>query len=299
MFQVTDLVNYEKNHSFSPCVPFFYGMESCTKGHSYGPRIRDYILIHFVLSGKGTVDVDDRKYSLTSNEAFIIPANSKCRYIADQSEPWEYCWVAFYAPLDVLPMILPIPSKPYIYQNINVQYIKSIILKVIAKQFSFQKNIYSEKEFDSRHLHLASNFDIALSFDMTASLYQILSYIIIRNKGIFSEKERRLHDIKKYIDCYYNEPIQVKTIAREFSIHPNYLTSAFKAEFGTSPKQYIMNKRMSAACNFLETSDYSIKDISYMVGYENQLEFSQLFKKTVGKSPTAYRKNLVQTKRRN
>lgn len=293
MFQITDLVNNEKNRSFSPCIPFFYGIECCTKGHSYGPRIRDYILIHFVLSGKGIVDVDDTEYNLTSDQAFIIPANSKCRYIADKSEPWEYCWAAFYAPSDILPMILPVPSEPHIYHNINAQYIKKIILKIIAKHFSFQKNIYSEKEFDSSHFHLATNFDVAFSYDMTASLYQILSYIITRNKGISTEKKQRLHDIKKYIDCYYNEPIQVQTIAREFAIHPNYLTSAFKEEFGISPKQYIIDKRISAACNFLETSAYSIKDISYMVGYKNQLEFSQLFKKAVGKSPTAYRSKYI------
>ncbi len=65
MFQITDLVNNEENRSFSPCIPFFYGIECCTKGHSYGPRIRDYILIHFVLSGKGIVDVDDTEYNLT------------------------------------------------------------------------------------------------------------------------------------------------------------------------------------------------------------------------------------------
>jgi len=289
MFQITDLVNYEEDSSFSPCIPFLFGIEQCTKGHSYGPRIRDYILIHFVLSGKGSVDVDGTTYILSSGQAFIIPANSKCSYTVDRTDPWEYCRVAFYASSDILPLLLPVPSSSYIHQNINVQYIKNIILRMISRQFSFQKNAYAEKEFNSEHLHLTTNFDVAFSFDMTASLYQILSYLITRNKGISTEKEQRLQDIRKYMDCYYNEPIQVKTIAREFSIHPNYLTSLFKSAFGISPKQYIINKRISAAYNFLETSNHSIRDIAYMVGYENQLEFSQIFKKAVGKSPTAYR----------
>ncbi|MEZ3486555.1 MAG: AraC family transcriptional regulator [Lachnospiraceae bacterium] len=198
--------------------------------HSYGPRIRDYILIHFVLSGKGSVDVDGTTYILSSGQAFVIPANSKCSYIADKTDPWEYCWVAFYASSDILPLLLPVSSRAYIHQNINVQYIKNIILRMISRQFSFQKNAYAEKEFNSE-----------------------------------------------------------QKIAREFSIHPNYLTSLFKSAFGISPKQYIINKRISTSCNFLETSNHSIRDIAYMVGYENQLEFSQIFKKAVGKSPTAYR----------
>ena len=45
MYQITDILNYE-NHTFSSCIPLFWGMENCAKGHSYGPRTRDYILIH-------------------------------------------------------------------------------------------------------------------------------------------------------------------------------------------------------------------------------------------------------------
>lgn len=251
--------------------------------------MRDYIIIHFILTGKGAITVENITYNLSSGQAFIIPANSCCWYIADKSDPWSYCWMSFYASSDILSLLIPSPSKPYIQQNINVQYIKSIILNIITKHFTFQKHQYSDEEFDSDHLHLSTNFDISFSFDMTASLYQILSYLISRNTIITTEKENRINDIKKYIECYYNEPLQIKKVAKEFSVHPNYLTSQFKATFGVSPKRYIINKRISVACNLLENSNYSIKEISYMVGYNNQLDFCQLFKKIIGKSPTIYR----------
>lgn len=290
MFQITDLVNHEKDSPFYPCIPVFYGIETCTGGHSYGPRIRDYILIHFVLSGKGTVVVDGQSWKLAGDQAFIIPAHSRCSYSADQEDPWEYCWAAFYASGDILPMLLPDPSRPCIRQGVNVQYVKNIILKLVSGHFSFPSNPYLEKEFDSGHLHLANNFDLSFSYEMTAALYQILSYLMMRNQDRPTERYRRLQDIKRYLDCYYNEPIQIRAVAREFSIHPNYLTALFRAEFGVSPRQYVISRRISRACYLLETTDYPVKDIANMVGYEDQLAFSQMFKKVTGKPPSACRR---------
>lgn len=288
MYQITDLINYE-NNTFSPCIPLFWGIESCTKGHSYGPRKRDYILIHFVLSGTGSVIVDDNKYKINANQAFIIPANTTCQYIADNINPWRYCWVAFYASPNLLQMLFSYSSDLYICKNINVQYIKNIFLKIIARHFSFRDNQYWKEEFSSKHLHLSNNMDISFSYDLAAALYEILSYLTCQNNSQSTESDKRLNEIKNYIDCYYNEPLQIQEIAKEFSVHPSYLIAEFKKKYGIPPKQYIINKRMSVAYKLLENSDCPIKDISYMIGYKNQLEFSSLFKKITGISPTIYR----------
>ena len=298
MFQITDLVNYERDSPFYPCIPLFFGIETCTGGHSYGPRIRDYILIHFVLSGKGTVTVDDQTYQLAPEQAFIIPARSRCWYSADREDPWEYCWAAFYAGEEILPMLLPDPSRPCIRQGVNVRYVKDIILKLIASHFSFPSNSYPEKEFDSAHLHLANNFDLSFSYEMSAALYQILSYMMIQNRDQTTERQRRLQGIKRYLDCCYNEPVRIREVAREFSIHPNYLTALFKEEFGVSPKQYVINRRICEACYLLETTDYPVKDISNMVGYEDQLAFSQIFKRAMGKPPSACRRRKTEKSRK-
>ena len=57
-----------------------------------------------------------------------------------------------------------------------------------------------------------------------------------------------------------------------------------------SPVQYILSLRMLNAQSLLERTNYSIKEISEIVGYENPLYFSRVFKKEIGKSPAQYRK---------
>ena len=56
------------------------------------------------------------------------------------------------------------------------------------------------------------------------------------------------------------------------------------------PMQYILSIRIANAQNLLETTAYTVSEIAAIVGYDNPLYFSRLFKKQLGMSPTEYRK---------
>ena len=64
----------------------------------------------------------------------------------------------------------------------------------------------------------------------------------------------------------------------------------FTAVFGMAPKQYIMDLRVRNAQILLETSDGTVNEIARIVGYENPMYFSRLFRKAKGLSPLKYRK---------
>ena len=57
--------------------------------------------------------------------------------------------------------------------------------------------------------------------------------------------------------------------------------------------QYIMSRRIGKAQSLLISTDYSITDIAFMVGYHDSNYFINIFKKTVGTSPLKYRKSWV------
>ena len=56
--------------------------------------------------------------------------------------------------------------------------------------------------------------------------------------------------------------------------------------------QYVLSLRITNAENLLETTEYNIAEISNIVGYENPLYFSRIFKKQKGLSPSEYRKRI-------
>jgi len=96
--------------------------------------------------------------------------------------------------------------------------------------------------------------------------------------------------IKEYIDQNYMNKINLAEIASELYISPFYLVHVFKKEFGFSPIQYIINRRIGEAQNILIKTKQPIVEIARMVGYENPNYFNLLFKKVTGISPGKFRK---------
>ena len=64
----------------------------------------------------------------------------------------------------------------------------------------------------------------------------------------------------------------------------------FKQYTKTTPMQYLVERRITNAQVLLETTSYSIAEIGSIVGYENSMYFSRIFKKQKGVSPSEYRK---------
>ena len=78
----------------------------------------------------------------------------------------------------------------------------------------------------------------------------------------------------------------------EESLHisTNWFIRNFKQHMKISPAQYLLSLRMVNAQSLLENTDYSVGEIAEIVGYDNQLYFSRVFKKEYGISPAQYRK---------
>ena len=48
------------------------GYQLCDAGYQWGPGIRDHYLIHYVISGKGTYEVNNETHFLSAEDAFLV-----------------------------------------------------------------------------------------------------------------------------------------------------------------------------------------------------------------------------------
>lgn len=135
--------------------------------------------------------------------------------------------------------------------------------------------------------------------DYIASLFNDILLLVDRQqheqKKNTGNVQEQIERAAAYFNENYNTKISIDDYAESLHISTNGFIHNFKQYAGMSPAQYILSLRMVNAQSLLERTTYNIKEISEIVGYENPLYFSRVFKKEIGKSPAQYRKEMIPT----
>lgn len=92
-----------------------------------------------------------------------------------------------------------------------------------------------------------------------------------------------------YLDNHYTEPLTLEALAEVCHGSPYHLHRTFKKITGITPVDYIQQKRIAAASEYLRNSDQTVGGIALQVGLPNTSYFITLFKKKTGLTPTQFR----------
>jgi AraC-like DNA-binding protein len=272
-----DLILFEntKELNQSDLILYNSGYEDCVPGHSVGPDVRNFFLIHYIHSGSGIFQVGDSVYNLGKNQGFLIYPNVLCNYQADLKDPWSYSWVAFTG----------YKAESYLKQagfslhNLIFRYDRDNFLKDCFNQILEAKSYVKTKEI--RCTGLLSLFLAQLIEANCTEVSVIDSY---------NNHERYIKEVVKFIHMNYSSDITMEDISKHIGLHKNYIGTMFKSQLNISPQKYILNLRMSKACDLIKNSSQSIGDIAHSVGYSDSMLFSKMFKKVKGMPPNKYRK---------
>ena len=105
-------------------------------------------------------------------------------------------------------------------------------------------------------------------------------------KNVYS---RPIVECLDYIYNHLHEVIRLSDLAELVGLNKSYLSTLFKQEMGKSITEYILSKRIEAACNMLKFSDYSFAEIGAILTFSSQGHFSRVFKEQTGQTPGEYR----------
>ena len=247
------------------------GFQKCDPLYQWGPGIRDHYLIHYVISGKGTYEVNNETHFLSAEDAFLVYPNTEIIYRADAKTPWEYAWVGF------------------------TGSDASMILK--ATDFSPEKPIIRETPHGSDihrqilHIYDARGNEFEHAVEMTGRLYTMLA-MFLHGASHTTEQNSANSYVQKgieYISSNYSYAITVEDIADYVGVSRSHLFRSFESVLGQSPKEYLTDFRMKQACYLLEHSSLSITAIANSLGFDNSLYFSKTFHKQKQMSPKEYR----------
>ena len=117
---------------------------------------------------------------------------------------------------------------------------------------------------------------------------------IIRKASVLKEKQPSGKSLSKaaqhYIEDHITEKFSLQEMADALFVNGSYLLRAFKRYTGMTPLCYHHLVRCSRAKELLLHTDQSITEIGEAVGFVSSSHFSHVFRKTLGCTPSEYRK---------
>ena len=134
------------------------------------------------------------------------------------------------------------------------------------------------------------------NFTMTTILCELYSQLYVSNRQTITKngKLQLYTDIVDYINWRIRERLPVSEIAAYFGYNEKYITTFFKKISGTSLKSYITERKMDLAKAMLADSNMPIAQIGYDIGFSDNHNFSNAFKKATGQSPSDYRSSYAE-----
>lgn len=96
--------------------------------------------------------------------------------------------------------------------------------------------------------------------------------------------------VRRYIDNHFKEDLKLDQLAKLAHLNKFYLSHAFREEFGTSPINYLISRRIEESRFLLRETDHNLSLIAQIVGFSSPSYFSQCFSRVEGITPIEYRK---------
>ena len=228
----------------------------------------DYQLL-YVERGNIHMEFQNKSFILKSGELLLIPPGIYQKYYTVPNIEHKDFWIHF-SGTQVPPLLEKIGLSPlqpvYIGDNLNLtNSITNIALLMQIRQPGYELK------------------SLSLFYDVFYILYSEIA------TSKHSSSYFQIKAAIEYIHKHYSEIRSVSELADMCSLSVSRFQYLFKAEFGKSVVKYVTDLKISQAKRLLMQTDYSIREIAEILGFEDSLYFSKVFKHYTGLSPKHYK----------
>ncbi|TDL92619.1 AraC family transcriptional regulator [Vibrio vulnificus] len=255
---------------------FFYIQEIGhfqTMEHYYTERSNlNSFLIVYTVNGRGKLTYKDKTYTLSPNQLFFIDCMEYQHYITDKRDLWEILWIHFNGS----------SSRGY-YEQFALKNMPVLTLKPDSTIPDILHDLIKVQQRKEIHSELISS---KLLVDLMTEILLTIQQLETPNSGI----PLYIKNIMKEFDQKFYDNFSLDILASRYAVNKYHLSKEFKRFTGFPPNEYLINNRINQAKELLKYSNFSISEISLMVGIENVSHFINLFKKRTEDTPLVYRK---------
>lgn len=114
----------------------------------------------------------------------------------------------------------------------------------------------------------------------------------VKSQSSIDYSNRIVQATKEYLEAHYAEEITLEDVAEYVNISPQYFSKLIKKNTGFNFIDWLSMLRVRKAKELLASTNLTVKEVCFMVGYKDPNYFSRIFKKKIGMTPSEYVKNI-------
>lgn len=228
--------------------------------------------LFLMIKSRATVILNGKEVSVPNNSAVFFKKGSPQIYNAVDCE-FVNDWIHF--DLD--------DGEPALFERYGIPFDSIIPLRGATELSRILQNLFSERYSQNLHREssLKSYFELLL-IKLSESLYESDSKRENPHYSLFLEIRNKIR-LTPWHSWSINE------ICKSVSFSRSHVQHTYKQLFGVSITSDIQINRIEHAKRLLSSTDMTVSSISSSCGYENDVHFMRIFKKTVGVTPSKYR----------
>lgn len=255
------------------------------------PVIFDFYKISFVKNFNGSIKINETKF-LGENGAlhFVEPGQV---YTCNSTNPWKGYQILIHS--DIFTDYFT-HKKISTYDFFSYEVNETLLLDQEEEKLVGNLMEMAWDEFNNRK----DTFSIPIILSYISTLLNLTERFYARQfdtrKTLCNQLSRDFFDLLK---TYYSETtdseVQQPTVhyfAKKLNVTPNYLSDTIKHHSGKPALTVIHDFVIEEAKKQLTTSNQTVSEISFQLGFEYPNYFSRLFKRKTKLSPTEYRKSV-------
>ncbi len=289
---ISDLIPVTRNYYEDWNIRVFDREQSACKNY-LSPNRRDFYKILLITNGTGIFNLGTRTYKIDKPAIIFIHPNEIISWnnlSSYQSSGYYTLFKKRY--IDAHPILKSVIDKYRVFSNTSrsVIYLPECSVNTINAQF---KQMHQEGETGG-----------VLAEETLMAYIQLIILESIKNVDFplfnaINSELRHIHNFFQLLESQtasinYNNPVKMKT-AKEFadklSLHPNHLNVLLKKHTGQNISTHIRNRLLDESKALLLQTDWTLQEIGYCIGFADQPNFSQFFKKNTGITPNEFRRN--------
>jgi AraC-like DNA-binding protein len=230
-------------------------------------------LFLYCVRGSGWCDVAGRPQTIRQGNILVVPPAATVTCRARTAEPWTIHWARASGAL--LPDYLEALTSGFPSGVLHVGDDSELV-----------------RLFNEIRRALQRGPGMAALLRASHALAYLLAVLIEKHQQSTVADESTTQKVAAaiiYMSEHLDAPVTIPALARLANLSPTYFSGIFKQQTGCAPREYLHLLRIHRACELLNSTELSIKQIAAQAGYQDQFHFSRQFKAFHGLSPTQYR----------